>query len=73
MTAAAERIPVRVNGETREVPAGTTVSALLTELGLPAATVAVERNREILPKPRYAETVLGPEDSLEIVRFVGGG
>ena len=73
MTGAPGRIPVRVNGETRAVPAGTTILDLLAELDLPAATVAVERNREILPKPRYGDTVLGPEDSLEIVRFVGGG
>ena len=73
MTGAPGRIAVRVNGERREVPAGMTVSALLAELDLPATTVAVERNREILPKPRYAETVLAPEDSFEIVRFVGGG
>jgi sulfur carrier protein len=35
--------------------------------------VAVEYNREILPKPRYGETVLKEGDFLEIVQFVGGG
>ncbi len=72
---AAEREPVtvRVNGEERRIPAGTTVAALLAELGVAPATVAVEWNRDILPKPRYAETILGAGDALEVVQFVGGG
>ncbi|MGJ7922134.1 sulfur carrier protein ThiS [Neobacillus sp. LXY-4] len=36
-------------------------------------TIAVERNGEIVPKPTYKDVFLNNEDTLEIVRFVGGG
>ena len=64
---------VEVNGEAREVEAGTTVKALLVELGLGETLVAVERNREIVPRANHPETVLADGDHLEIVHFVGGG
>jgi sulfur carrier protein len=49
------------------------VAAFLDSLGLPQKGVAVERNREIVPKSRYVETVLQAGDRIEIVQFVGGG
>ncbi len=66
-------VEIRVNGEPRAVPAGTTVADLLAELSVSLPRVAVEYNLEILPKPRYGETVLAPGDRLEVVQFVGGG
>lgn len=66
-------VRVRVNGDARTLPPGTTVSALLGLLGVSTPRVAVERNREILPKASYETTVLEPEDDLEVVEFVGGG
>lgn len=70
---AAGGVRVRVNGEERQLPASTSVANLLEELGVPPARVAVEFNREILPKPRYGETLLRDGDRLEVVQFVGGG
>lgn len=64
---------VRVNGEIRETEPGATVATLLASLGIDPRKVAVERNREIVPKSLYDTTPLGPEDALEIVQFVGGG
>ncbi len=64
---------VAVNGEAREVAAGTTVEGLLALLALPATRVAVERNREIVRRAAYAATPLAEGDRLEIVTFVGGG
>lgn len=64
---------IRVNGEEREAIAGLTLAELLRELGLEAKGAAVERNREIVPKSRYADVVLNDGDDLEIVQFVGGG
>lgn len=66
-------ITISVNGETRSTKAGASVSDLLGELGLPAGRVAIERNLEILPRPRWAETRVAPGDRYEIVQFVGGG
>jgi thiamine biosynthesis protein ThiS len=62
-----------VNGETREVPEGSTVLDLLTEIGRHPRTVAVERNGEILARERYFATALAENDRLEIVGFVQGG
>ena len=62
-----------VNGEPREVPAGTTVAALLAELNVPARGSAVERNRELVPRRDHAETPLAAGDRVEIVTLVGGG
>ncbi|HVJ69778.1 MAG TPA: sulfur carrier protein ThiS [Caulifigura sp.] len=69
----AETITISVNGQTREVPRGMTVSALVAELKLPWKFVAVERNRDVVPRARHAETVLETGDQLEVVTLVGGG
>ena len=66
-------IQIVVNGETREVPEGLEVSALLSHLGLPAARVAIERNLEILPRSAWGTTSVRPGDRFEIVHLVGGG
>jgi thiamine biosynthesis protein ThiS len=66
-------LEIVVNGERRDVPAGSTVSSLLCELSLPESRVAVERNRAIVRKGEYAATALFEGDRLEIVTFVGGG
>ena len=66
-------IVIEVNGENRETPAGTTVSGLLTQLGLNAGRVAIEHNLRILPKAKWGETHVAAGDRFEIVQFVGGG
>lgn len=66
-------IIIHVNGEDRETTAGTSVVALLEQLGLPTARVAIEYNLQILPRGRWESTCLAPGDRLEIVQFVGGG
>jgi sulfur carrier protein len=65
-------VKLKVNGEYRQVSA-TTVSDLLTELGLHPQGTIVERNREIVDREAYRETPLSPGDVLELVRLVGGG
>ncbi len=62
-----------VNGETRQIGEGSTVLLLLRELSLPETRVAVERNRSLVRKAEFADTVLGEGDRIEIVTFVGGG
>lgn len=69
----ATAISITVNGESREFHLGMTVVELLRELGLNAGRVAIERNREILPRPRWQETQVAAGDRYEIVQFVGGG
>ncbi|GFO54502.1 thiamine biosynthesis protein ThiS [Geomonas sp. Red276] len=50
-----------------------TVQDYLVSLGIDPRRVAVELNRDILPKAQYPETMLKEGDALEIVHFVGGG
>jgi sulfur carrier protein len=72
-TARLGRMRVQVNGEPRELPAGSTIAALLGALGLGDRPVAVERNAEIVPRAQHANTQLADGDALEVVQFVGGG
>jgi sulfur carrier protein len=62
-----------VNGEERHVEASTTVTQLLTLLGLGETLVAVERNEEVVPRAQHHGTVLHEGDRVEVVHFVGGG
>ena len=64
---------IRLNGESRDLAARTSIAALLETLGIDARRVAVEHNRSVVPRTRYAETILEPDDEVEIVNFVGGG
>lgn len=66
-------VRVRVNGDERRFPDGTSIAALLVALGVSTPRVAVERNREIVPKSAYSSTHLREGDALEVVEFVGGG
>ena len=64
---------VTINGESREIPDGLTVAALLDYLGMKPELVAIERNLDILPRALWAQTQTQPNDTFEIVHFVGGG
>ena len=64
---------LQVNGEERDFPGELTLAALLEQLGMRADRVAVELNREIVARERWAEKELREGDRLEIVHFVGGG
>lgn len=64
---------VTVNGKPTAVATGSNVQNLLDQLRLDSRQVVVERNRDIIPRQRFAEEFLIDGDSLEIVHFVGGG
>ncbi|HVC00028.1 MAG TPA: sulfur carrier protein ThiS [Candidatus Dormibacteraeota bacterium] len=64
---------VTINGEVQEIPDGLSVADLVDRLGLVGGRVAIERNREILPREAWPRTPVAPGDVLEIVHFVGGG
>ena len=64
---------VVVNGEPRTLEENASLDALLEQLGLAPRRVAVEVNRELVPRADYPATRLQEGDSIEIVTFVGGG
>ena len=61
-----------INGESRVVSAES-LSTLISELGMKADRVAVELNRQIVPRDQWPQTALREGDRLEVVHFVGGG
>ena len=64
---------LQINGEARDFDPPLTLAGLLEELDMKADRVAVELNRSIVPRERWARTSLAEGDRLEIVHFVGGG
>jgi sulfur carrier protein len=64
---------IRVNGEPREVPEGTTVEALIERLGLVTTACAAEVNDRLVPRRLRSATLLAEGDAVELVTLVGGG
>lgn len=62
-----------VNGDEKDVPEGLTVGRLVEHLGLSEGPVAVELNRQVVPRDRHTSVLLKANDVVEIVHFVGGG
>ena len=68
-----DSLSVRVNGEHRRVPGGTSIAEMVNLLGLDPRRVAVERNLEVIPRSRLGQVCVEDGDDYEIVHFVGGG
>ncbi len=66
-------VEIRLNGERRDVGDGSSLTDLLDDLGLGGRRVAVELNRDIVPRENYPTTSLSAGDVVEVVQFVGGG
>jgi sulfur carrier protein len=64
---------IQLNGEPFELPTGQTVAQVLAGLDLTGRRVAVELNREIVPRSQHATTVLREGDQVEVVHAIGGG
>jgi thiamine biosynthesis protein ThiS len=62
-----------INGENRTLAFVESLGALVEQLGMKSDRVAIELNREIVPRDLWAQTSLQDGDRLEIVHFVGGG
>jgi thiazole synthase len=64
---------ITINGESRGFTGPMSVDALLRTLSLDPRKIAVERNREIVPRSIYGSVLVSDGDKLEIVHFIGGG
>jgi thiamine biosynthesis protein ThiS len=62
-----------INGEEKPFAENLTLAGLIEQLGMKSDRVAVELNRNIVPRTDWAATVLRNGDRLEVVHFVGGG
>jgi thiamine biosynthesis protein ThiS len=66
-------IEIVLNGKEKSVEPGLTLAALITGLELDSSRVAVERNRQVVPRSRFASELVEAGDRIEIVTLVGGG
>ena len=64
---------VTLNGEQKSIEENITVLQLLESMNLEAKTIIVEKNEVILERDNYASELLTEGDSLELIRFMGGG
>lgn len=62
-----------VNGQNQEISLPMDLVTYLQENNYPLDKIAIELNGQIVSKAKYAQTILNPNDKLEIVTFVGGG
>jgi thiamine biosynthesis protein ThiS len=62
-----------INGEEKDFASISTLASLVENLGLKPDRLAIERNREIVPRGEWSNVQLQENDRLEIVHFVGGG
>jgi sulfur carrier protein len=67
------RVKATINGETRELPEGTTIASLLEQLGVVRNGIAVSRNDRIVRRVEYTSSVVADGDTIEIIKAVAGG
>lgn len=64
---------IQFNGQPMDVPDGTSIEQLLAMASVRSRLVAVEVNREIVPRESHAAVKLQAGDEVEVVTLVGGG
>ena len=64
---------IMLNGVVKEVPIHFSIKDLLAEIGLSAERIAIELNKEVVPKSEYACRQLHAADQIEVIQAVGGG
>ena len=64
---------IQVNGEYREFDLPLSIQDLIAVLGLRLERLAIELNGTVIRRVDWADTMLGDDDRIEIVHFVGGG
>jgi sulfur carrier protein len=62
-----------INGETRDVPEAITAAQLIDLLDLANKRLAIEANKEIVPRSEFETHTFNPGDQVEIVQAIGGG
>jgi thiamine biosynthesis protein ThiS len=67
---------LKINGVKKQFAAGrlpSTMAELLEQLDIKAATIVAEVDGHIVESKKFAQTKLRNGQSIELVRFVGGG
>lgn len=66
-------IAITLNGEPHALEREISVTQLVESLKVKLSRVAVELNREVVPKANYEDTIIRAGDVIEVINFVGGG
>lgn len=67
------KIKVKINGKEVEINENSTIQGVVEQREITGTMFVIEKNLQIIPKDKYNEIVVNPNDSLEIVGFFGGG
>ena len=66
-------ITAHINGISKKIEFGTTISDLIKKLNITNKKIALEVNEEIIPRSQFDTRMLQDGDQIEIVTAVGGG
>ncbi|MFP4162419.1 MAG: sulfur carrier protein ThiS [Chitinispirillaceae bacterium] len=66
-------VQIKINGTVQQVQTGSSVLDFLASRSIEPSHVVVELNSSILDRSQYGATMLKEGDSVEVLRFVGGG
>ena len=66
-------ITIQLNGDPYVIDGDASLTTLIETLKMKPTRIAVELNREVVPKADYAKISLREGDELELINFVGGG
>ena len=66
-------IIIQLNGEAYELAAQLSILELVAQLKLSHGRLAVEINREIIPRSEHADTLICADDVVEVIHAIGGG
>ena len=64
---------ITLNGELKLLNDGTYLNQLIEQLNIEGKRIAVEINKEIIPKSEHATYEIKDGDHIEIVHAIGGG
>ncbi len=62
-----------LNGALRVLPPGQSLAELVVALQLEGQALALAVNRSVVPRQRWGDIALRPQDRVDIVRAIGGG
>ena len=66
------KINILLNGQSTTVTQGS-IAELIEQKNLNPELIIVEYNNTILNKKDYSSTLIKPNDTIEIIRYIGGG
>ena len=67
------KIQIYINGKKKLVSTDLKLISIINDLSLNNAFIAVEVNKEIIPKSEYKNRKIDEYDKIEILEMIGGG